>query len=77
MNLNKEVGKIAEYYNRRSPKRGRGYVVKIAKNESLYSMIDDELFGWAVENIVKNAIDAMTKRGLRLLSICLMIKGNR
>ncbi|MCD6246669.1 HAMP domain-containing histidine kinase [candidate division WOR-3 bacterium] len=63
MNLNKEVGKIAEYYNRRSPKRGRGYVVKIAKNESLYSMIDDELFGWAVENIVKNAIDAMTKKG--------------
>ncbi|NIA22916.1 MAG: hypothetical protein GWP03_01960 [Proteobacteria bacterium] len=67
MNLNNEIKKIVEYYNRRSPKRGKGYIVKIAKNESLYSMIDDELFGWAIENIVKNAIDAMTKKGTTIV----------
>ncbi len=66
-NLNDEVKKVTDYFNKRAPKRGKGYTVKIAKNESIYGMIDNELFGWAIENIVKNAIDAMTKRGTKIV----------
>lgn len=38
-------------------------------NEAYYSNINVELFGWVIENVVKNAIDAMKGKGTLHIAI--------
>ncbi|GGG95349.1 two-component sensor histidine kinase [Polaribacter pacificus] len=45
-----------------------------AQKEVLYSKINVELFGWVIENLIKNAIDAMKGKGLLTLAISLQGK---
>ncbi|RKX72282.1 hypothetical protein DRP43_01130 [candidate division TA06 bacterium] len=66
LDLNKEVDKVVQYFNERSPKRGKGYSIKIDKNENVRSKIDTELFGWAIENVIKNSIDAISQNGNKI-----------
>ena len=66
LNLNREVDKIVQYFNERSPKRGKGYSIKIDKNENIKSKIDHEHFGWAIENLIKNSIDAISQNGNKI-----------
>ncbi|MCK4545254.1 HAMP domain-containing histidine kinase [candidate division WOR-3 bacterium] len=66
LDLNKEVDKVVRYFNERSPKRGKGYSIKIDKNENIKSKIDPELFSWAIENMIKNSIDAISQNGNKI-----------
>lgn len=38
-------------------------------NNSLFAMVNKELFDWVIENIVKNAIDAMQGKGMLTVAI--------
>ena len=38
-------------------------------NDKIFSDINAELFGWVIENLIKNAIDAMLGKGILSLSI--------
>ena len=38
-------------------------------NDDVYSNINQELFGWVIENLVKNSIDAMKGKGRLILEI--------
>ncbi|HHH55165.1 MAG TPA: HAMP domain-containing histidine kinase, partial [Bacteroidetes bacterium] len=49
-----------EYLKKRSPKNVK-YVFD--NSSELYAMINDHLFSWVVENILKNALDAMGNQG--------------
>lgn len=66
LDLNKEVDKVVRYFNERSPKRVKGYSIKIDKNENIKSKIDPELFSWAIENMIKNSIDAISQNGNKI-----------
>ncbi len=41
----------------------------IAPNESVYVNLNSQLFGWTIENLVKNAIDAMKGKGKLIVEI--------
>lgn len=40
-----------------------------ASNKEIYTNLNTELFGWVIENLIKNAIDAMLKKGELNLNI--------
>ena len=40
-----------------------------SKNNELFANINNELFGWVIENLIKNAIDAMKGKGHIIVSI--------
>lgn len=40
-----------------------------SSNKEVYALINEELFGWVIENLIKNAIDAMLKKGELKLAI--------
>ena len=69
---------IIAYFNRRLPQSGKE--VKIIKNygDVPNVKVNKDLFEWAIENLVKNAIDAVTKtRGVIEINTGITIESNR
>ncbi len=58
-----EMTKVKEYMHRRSPKR-ISYVMPENSSESVYVMINQHLFDWVLENLFRNALDAMDGKGI-------------
>jgi len=57
-----ETKKSFDYYASRSSKL-IDYHFDTDENEKIYAMINPQLFTWVIENLVKNAIDAMEGKG--------------
>ena len=59
-----EVKKVTEYFNRRLPQTGKTVELTISGNETCCAQINGELFEWVLENLIKNALDAIeTQKG--------------
>ncbi len=59
-----EVKKVTEYFNRRLPQTGKTVELTISGNETCSAQINGELFEWVLENLIKNALDAIeTNKG--------------
>ncbi|QQS37117.1 MAG: HAMP domain-containing histidine kinase [Ignavibacteriales bacterium] len=54
-----EIKKITDYFQRRLPQTGKTVDLTIEGNEELRAELNPELFGWVIENLVKNALDAI------------------
>lgn len=54
-----EIKKVTEYFNRRLPQTGKSVELTISGDETLCAKINPELFEWVLENLVKNALDAI------------------
>jgi len=54
-----EAKKVTEYFNRRLPQTGKLVELNVTGNEKLCAKINPELFEWVLENLVKNALDAI------------------
>ncbi len=54
-----EVKKVTEYFNRRLPQTGKSVELTVSGNQSLCAKMNSELFEWVLENLVKNALDAI------------------
>jgi len=54
-----EVKKVTEYFNRRLPQTGKTVELTISGNETCCAQINGELFEWVLENLIKNALDAI------------------
>lgn len=64
-NLNDLIVDTAEYYRRRLPFEGKGTQIVTELSELPPVNLSPELFGWALENLVKNALQAVDpKSGL-------------
>jgi signal transduction histidine kinase len=53
--------KTAEYIRRRAPQLGRAVTIEESYGETPPAALNADLFQWAVENLLKNALDAMDK----------------
>lgn len=53
------IGQTANYMRRRFPKQRRQILLDINVPSDLHAPLNAELFGWVVENLFKNALDAM------------------
>lgn len=56
-----EIKKVTDYFNRRLPQTGKSVELSIEGNTSLCAKMHAELFEWVLENLIKNALDAIEK----------------
>ena len=58
-NLTGVIRGVMQYISRRIPKTGKTIELTIETQEDHHAMINRELFEWVIENLMKNALDAM------------------
>jgi len=58
-NLTEVVGKVTEYFQRRIPQLGKKVHLVVESPEPVFAHINRELFEWVIENLTKNALDAI------------------
>lgn len=69
-NIFKEAKKVTEYFNRRLPQSGRSVELTVKGNQETETNLNAELFEWVLENLIKNALDAIeNKQGKIEISI--------
>jgi len=61
LNVYNTVANVSEYFQRRLPQTGKKISLKISGDKSTFSMLNAELFEWVLENLIKNALDAIEK----------------
>lgn len=61
------IKKSYEYLKHKSSEQ-ISFVFKTCEEE-LYAYLNEELFSWVIENLIKNAIDAMLGKGLLMVNI--------
>jgi hypothetical protein len=69
-NIHEEISKIQKYFERRLPHTGKSVEIKVLGDVKACAMINSYLFDWVLENLIKNALDAIeSKNGLIEFSI--------
>lgn len=58
-NVIDEIKQITSYFERRLPQTGKSVELKISGDEKAFAQLNSELFGWVIENLIKNALDAI------------------
>lgn len=65
-----EIYNLIGYFERRLPQTGKNVELKISGDEQVCAELNSELFDWVIENLVKNALDAIeNKKGKIEISI--------
>ena len=54
-----EIKKVTEYFYRRLPQTGKSVELNIEGDRDACAELNSELFEWVIENLVKNALDAI------------------
>ena len=77
MNIKPKLEEVVSYMERRLPKLGKAVQVEKALESDANVNINPELFQWAIENLVKNAMDALNSKNSDLfVSISSKVLGN-
>jgi anti-sigma regulatory factor (Ser/Thr protein kinase) len=58
-NVVEEMRQVIAYFERRLPQTGKSVELKISGDENACAEINSELFEWVIENLIKNALDAI------------------
>lgn len=61
-NLNEVVQETVDYYRRRLPFEGKGININFSAGDLPAVQLNPELFGWALENLIKNALQAVDSK---------------
>jgi signal transduction histidine kinase len=54
-----EIHKVKEYFARRLPQLGKSVEIVLQGDKQVYAELNAELFEWVIENLIKNALDAI------------------
>lgn len=54
-----EIYKVKEYFSRRLPQLGKSVEIILRGDKQVYAQLNAELFEWVIENLIKNALDAI------------------
>lgn len=66
--------RVIEYYKRRIPQSGKKVELSLLNDQSIHAKVNAELFEWVLENLIKNALDAM-ENGLGKIQITVAQSG--
>ena len=58
-NLIEVIRKVLEYFTRRLPHMGKKVEIVLSNTEPVHAKVNRELFEWVLENLTKNALDAI------------------
>jgi two-component sensor histidine kinase len=69
-NINEQIEKVSQYFEKRLPHLGRKVRIIREFDKTYYADINPELFAWVIENLLKNAAEAIdTNDGVVKFSI--------
>ncbi len=58
-NLNEQIEKVSQYFEKRLPHLGRKVKIVRKFDKQFYAEINSELFAWVIENLLKNAAESL------------------
>ncbi len=61
-NVIDELKKVTTYFERRLPQTGKSVDLVIEGNKHACAQLNPELFEWVIENLIKNALDAIEEK---------------
>jgi len=61
-NLTEVISKVIEYFNRRLPSSRENIRILLSGSKDIEVMLNVELFEWVIENLIKNALDAIERQ---------------
>lgn len=56
------IEKVISYFQRRLPQIGKNVTIEINGNKECKTKLNSELFEWVIENLIKNALDAIENK---------------
>ncbi|MFO7526758.1 MAG: HAMP domain-containing sensor histidine kinase [Ignavibacteriaceae bacterium] len=65
-NVYEEAEKVTAYFNRRLPQTGKTVELNVSGNSNTEVKLNAELFEWVLENLIKNALDAIENKQGRI-----------
>lgn len=69
-NIHQEIEKTINYFQRRLPQIGKNVKLSIEGSKEACADLNSELFDWVIENLIKNALDAIeSKKGIITFTI--------
>lgn len=60
--LTEVISKVIEYFNRRLPSSRENIRILLSGSKNVKVMLNVELFEWVIENLIKNALDAIERQ---------------
>lgn len=73
-NVKDSLTEIYEYFSRRLPRLGKKVDLVLQGDEHAEAFINKELFGWVIENLIKNALDAIDHSTGRIVVNVVQVK---
>lgn len=73
-NLQEVVEKVIQYFQRRIPQSGKRVQLVLESPAPVFAKVNRELFEWVLENLMKNALDAIV-HGEGIITVCLSQEG--
>jgi two-component sensor histidine kinase len=58
-NLQEVIDRVLQYFQRRIPQSGKKVQLSLVPSAPAFAKINRELFEWVIENLIKNALDAI------------------
>jgi two-component system, sporulation sensor kinase D len=63
LNINEIISELSEYFSTRLPKLGKKIEILLElSDENIFALANRELFTWVIENLIKNAADAIEQK---------------
>ncbi|MBU1065756.1 HAMP domain-containing histidine kinase [bacterium] len=76
ISIKKTIQEAVDYYHRRLPQLGPGVSIEFRPENDYNVTIIKDLFGWAIENLIKNAIDAVPQTNGKIQIVFGLIKND-
>lgn len=67
LNMSDEIERVCGYFDSRLPNLGRKVVIERDLDPTVSCMISSDLFAWVLENLIKNATEAMERKDGRIV----------
>jgi len=62
LSVYEEIHKVKQYFERRLPQLGKGVEIILQGDKPANAELNAELFEWVIENLIKNALDAIDNK---------------
>ena len=66
LSVYEEIHKVKEYFERRLPQSGKSVEIILQGDRNANAELNAELFEWVIENLIKNALDAIDHKQGRI-----------